>query len=200
MIPAIPIHAEKYLTTIAARRLPAPHVASHRTSSVDADLAAFLRSSATESVVDYVRLGALLLAFTQPFASTETKIRPLLLAGFALMSLAACGTSCQDIVNQYEQEGPAAQICDPTIADSCSLELPLVVGQENANGTFIPETLAADCNAGFNPARAAKLQALYSQFQAQGCKTETVPICGNPNNTSQCVQTMSAATCVNGGG
>jgi hypothetical protein len=121
-----------------------------------------------------------------------------LACGAAMLTLFGCGTNpCLDIVNQYENEITNAAICDLMVPDSCSVELPTVVGLE-ANGTFSPENLASNCNAGYNPARSGKLQSLYAEFQAKGCKAEPVPICGNPTNKSQCRQIATSPVCVNG--
>jgi len=101
-----------------------------------------------------------------------------------------CGADCQGILNQYSNEEAHAAVCDPAV-DSCAIELPTVYGLEQANGSFVPEGLASNCNGAFNPTRSTTLRSLYAQYQAQGCKEAPVPICGSAADAGECVQAPS---------
>lgn len=119
-----------------------------------------------------------LLPSIQLLTSMQIDLRPVLLAGLALMILPACGTtSCQELVTQYANEEENAQACDPTVPNSCTVQLPIPFGIPEGGNTLW-EGLASDCNSAFNPAHSAHLQAIYSQFLAQGCKAEAIPACG----------------------
>jgi hypothetical protein len=134
-----------------------------------------------------------------------SKILTTLSAGCtAILMCAACGTSCQDLVAQYASEKASAQECDPTVANSCTVQLPIPYGLQEPDGSMSWEGLASNCNSAFNPARSAQLQAIYEQFQAQGCKAEPIPICG-ATSVSQCTQgpagypTSTGYICEDGG-
>jgi len=70
--------------------------------------------------------------------------------------------TCQDIVNEYKNEMVNADFCDPTMADACSVLLPVVLAVEEPDGGLAFDALG-NCNVGFNPARSAKLAQLPGQ-------------------------------------
>jgi len=101
----------------------------------------------------------------------------LLSTGGAMLMTSACGTSCQDILMEYYSEIRNASVCDPTVPDSCSVQLPTLYGLQGSDGSFSPEGLASNCNAAFNPERSATLKSLYDSYQAKACKSEPIPLC-----------------------
>jgi hypothetical protein len=115
--------------------------------------------------------------------------------GAAALLAMGCGTSpptCQDIVRQYESEIANASFCDPTVADPCSVLLPVVVAVAVADGGTTFEAFGT-CNVGFNPARSAKLQQLVLSYQQMGCLVQFVPVC--PTYPPQCIQGRIGFTC-----
>jgi hypothetical protein len=97
-----------------------------------------------------------------------------------------CGTSCQEIVAEYINGLAYAKSCDPAASGPCSVQLPVPESMEDTDGNLTPENLAGTCTTSFNPAHSGQLQALYSQYQSQGCKFGVPPICGD-SSTAQCL-------------
>ncbi len=118
----------------------------------------------------------------------------LLATGVVLAALGCGGTSCLDIVNQYQDQTLAASSCDLTSSDPCPVMLPVVIIQVNSDGGQMVINLAANCDAAFNATGGAKLQQIYSQFQAMDCRPELVPAC--QSGPTQCiVQAPYGAVC-----
>ena len=121
------------------------------------------------------------------------------------LATSGCSTSCQEIVAEYITATPYAKSCDPGASGPCSVQLPVTESLEDSSGNTTPEELAETCNTSVNPAHSAQLQALYSQYQSQGCRFGVPPICGDPN-TAQCIVIPESSggdggyTCVDGFG
>jgi hypothetical protein len=74
------------------------------------------------------------------------------------------------------------------VPNQCSVLLPVVIVQVDADGGQTLVALAADCLGALNgtsPAT-AHLQQLYQQWQAMSCHSDPVPICQSGPN--QCIQ------------
>ena len=69
-----------------------------------------------------------------------------------------------------------------------------MVEESGANGT--PSyALAANCGSGFDPSQSMKLQALYEDFLAQGCKAVTIPVPPKPPGSPyHCAPTANTST------
>lgn len=174
----------------AAAKLPAQLAASSRTLSA----AAVLGASASQFVVGYALNGAKPGDVTEEPALTCKTLAVTLATGLVVAASGCGGTSCHDIVNEYEDQTLAASTCDLTSSDPCPVMLPIVIVQVNADGGHTVVNLAADCDAAFNATGGAKLQLLYSQFQAMGCQLQPVPIC--QSGPTQCiVQSQYGAVC-----
>lgn len=99
-----------------------------------------------------------------------------------LVLVAGCGKSaatesCGALLEDIDAEKADALACDPNVAGQCSGQAPVVVSAQADDGGIALEALASNCNHAVNATRSATLQELLGRYQAQGCKTELIPIC-----------------------
>jgi hypothetical protein len=116
------------------------------------------------------------------------------MASTVALLAAACSSAqtCQDLLDAYETEAPVAAVCDPTAANPCSVQLPLIVALQLPDGGLMPQALA-ECEAGFSPAHSAQLEQILASYQALNCRFEPVPGC--PSAPTQCFQGAMGASC-----
>ncbi|HZR10021.1 MAG TPA: hypothetical protein VFA79_15670 [Myxococcales bacterium] len=112
--------------------------------------------------------------------------RRLLIAAAAF--LGSCGhldDPCTLIAQQYANEIHEVAIhCDPSAADPCSGQLPVIVYEQSLDGGLKLEGLAGNCTHAVSPNHTANGQHLFEAYVAHGCSTMMVPFC--PGQANEC--------------
>lgn len=77
--------------------------------------------------------------------------------------------SCAQIAREYQAAMPEALVCEPRQTGSCSAGRPLIVAQQNEDGTLTVEGLCL-CQHAVNPARTTTLDAILARYTTAGCE------------------------------
>jgi hypothetical protein len=88
-------------------------------------------------------------------------------------------------VQQYEAEVAKASQCDPTVANQCSILLPVVVAQVLEDGGIDYLALARNCDGALNGSLSAGAEQLFAKYQTMKCQSDAVPFCQTGAN--QCL-------------
>lgn len=76
---------------------------------------------------------------------------------------------CIAIAREYQAAMPDALVCDATETGSCSAGRPVIVSQQNDDGTVTLEGLCL-CQHAVNPALTATVDAILGRYEAAGCE------------------------------
>ena len=95
-----------------------------------------------------------------------------------LAVLVSCGDDCRTLAQKYADEIHDNAIhCDPSAADPCGGQLPVIVYEQLPDGGLNLEGLSSSCTHAVNPARTAKAAGILDQYRSDGCLTMATPAC-----------------------
>jgi hypothetical protein len=132
----------------------------------------------------------------RPFSGQTGHIIASAMGAAAMILSGGCGgsqRSCLEIARDYQAMLPAALVCEVDVAASCGAGRPLVVSEQEPDGSLKLEGLCdAPCLGAVNPARTARLDELLEEHAEATCKRIA---CWCPDSVTMPASCTPDATC-----